>query len=646
MPPVARGSVDAADQPPSRVRQASWAAVLALLAVQAFLQGYFFPLSELIGNKPLYYIDSAFHQYQMELARQLCQQYRLVGYDPFFAAGQLGGVSFNASAKFPALMACLVGSPESVVPAYKLFSFTMGLLAPVAMVLAARMLDLGRTTAWLLGALSLLLWWTGPLRWYHTAGLVSYVAIAYWSIAFAAAFSKVCQAPSAIRVTGIALAAALGLFVHPLFAVAAVLLCAPLVLSDPIRHGGVWRIAKVSAVVALVALAANLPWLYATISLPNIASSQPYQRLVDPLLVIQEPLGIAPTASGGSRLYGALVISAIAAAALSRGQARRIVLAFIGSSVLLMAWASFGALSPSIAALQPNRFSALAWLALAVPAAHGAALLAAAWAAPRGERRTATRVSLITATLAIAAISGYFVREAALEVFSSRAARYAVARPEVKGEGPLSTQLVDWIRTHTDTSARVLFENSLARVHDHAHIAGLLALQTQREFIGGPYPFTDFASAWDGVAFAQPLTTLPPPELVRLLDLYNVKWMLCHSAQCRSAMAALPGVVEVATLGTVVAFERPMTPSYFISGDGSVRARCINRVDIEAHGAGPLVLKYHWVPGLVAVPPMDIGKRYFGGDPRPFIEIERPAMQFSLGVGAPATRCDPSNRGM
>jgi hypothetical protein len=52
----------------------------------------------------------------------------VVGYDPFFAAGYLGGVTFNASAKFPALLSCSIGTADAVVPIYKFFSFTMGVL--------------------------------------------------------------------------------------------------------------------------------------------------------------------------------------------------------------------------------------------------------------------------------------------------------------------------------------------------------------------------------------------------------------------------------------------------------------------------------------------------------------------------------------
>jgi hypothetical protein len=612
--------------------------LLATLAIQFALQSWFFPLKELFTATPLYYIDSAFHQYQMETARLLCAGHRLLGYDPYFAAGYLGGVTFNASAKLPALASCLIGSSQSVVPMYKLFSFTMGVLAPAALVLAARWLRFDVRATWIAALFGLLSWWTGPLRWYHTAGLVSYVAVTYAAVPFAAGASLACREPTAFRVFGVAAAAALLTLIHPLFVVIAIVLCGAVLLGDLPAHGGMRRIVAPVIVAAVTVFAVNGAWLVASLGAPNFATvEQPYQRLVDPLLVLREPLGIAATAAGGSRLYVGLLVGAFAALRLAGASRRRSWMTWIGAAALLMLWASLGGLHKGIASLQPNRFSALAWLVLSLPAAWGTAALWNAWRQRTGNFRIVAGAGL----LSVALVTGFFVREAALEIFSERAARYAVARPEVKGEGPLSPRLVDWIRTNTDASSRVFFETSLARIHDHAHMAGVYALQTQREFIGGPYPYMDFVSAWDGVAFGRPLETIATADLVRYLDLYNVKWMLCHSAPCRRAMEALPETSSVATIGPLVAYRRQVTPGFFIAGSGNVRGRCINRVDIEVDGAGAgeVVLKYHWVPGLVSTPPMTLEKRFILDDPRPFIAIAHPAPRFSLGVGEPARTC-------
>ena len=615
-----------------------WAIVIATLAVQFALQSWFFPIGELLTSTPLYYIDSPFHQYQMEVARQLCHQHALVGYDPFFAAGHLGGVTFNASAKVPALAACIVDDPDAVAALYKIFSFAMAVLAPAAFAAAAVWLQLPRLATAFAAGFGLLLWWTGPMRWYHTAGLVSYVAVAYGVVAFAAAYSCVCRRPTALRVLGVSLGAAFGTLLHPLFAVAALLVCAPIVLLDVRGHGGWRRIAGVSVAVVAAVVAVDGGWLYASLHGPNFATvEQPYQRLVDPWLFVHEAIGHAQTASGGSRLYLALLVGAGAAVWLGSARRRRFFAALWMASALLMLWASFGGLSKPIAALQPNRFSALAWLAL--PASGGMSMLVeevrvrqAAW----------RRAAMAAAVLGTTALSLLFVREAGIEIFTQRPGRYAVAPPEVRGEGALSNALVAWLRANTDPSARVFFETSLARIHDRAHMAGIYALESQREFIGGPYPFTDFASAWDGVAFGQPLQRRPASELSRYLDLYNVRWMLCHTTACRSAMEALPDTRQVGKIDAVTAYERSQQPGYFAIGTGEVLARCVNRVEVSVQGAGPVVLKYHWVPGLVSDPPQAIEPMPMLDDPRPLIRIEHPLPRFAIGVGRPAERCGSS----
>ena len=116
------------------------------------------------------------------------------------------------------------------------------------------------------------------MRWYHTAGLGSYVA-AYGVIPFAAALDRVCRRPSAGGVLAVSFAAALGTLLHPLFAVAAVLR-APVLIADVGRHDEWRRIAAVSTAAAATTIVIDGPWLYASLRAPNLASvEQPTARM-------------------------------------------------------------------------------------------------------------------------------------------------------------------------------------------------------------------------------------------------------------------------------------------------------------------------------------------------------------------------------
>ena len=615
----------------------AWLPLLAAMLLQLALQAWFFPVSELFSAKRLVYIDAPFHQYQMEVARALCAEHLLLGYDPYFAAGYQAGVTFNASAKIPALLACAVGSPAAVAPIYKLFSFSMGVIAPALLVLAGALIGLPRRVLWVLLAAGLLMWWTGPMRWYHTAGLVSWVASAFLAIPYALAAVQVAMRPSTWRLMAVAVVGALGMLLHPLFPLEVLMIALPLLVLTWRRDVPLLRFLAAAAFICAVVLLVNGPWLQASLSAPSYASIPgPHQRSVDPLLAAHELVGSAETAAGGSRFYLALLAGAVAAMLLSAGDLRRRLGALVAGTAIILIWASIGGLSMAIGVLQPNRFSALAWLVLVVPACWGWSALLDRTLAGTG----VARLAAAGAALAIALLGLVFVREAWVEIFTTRPGRYAVPRPEVKGAGQLSQAIVDFLQQHTDNSARVYFETSLGRIHDRGHMAGLYALATNREFIGGPYPFTDFANAWDATAFGQALPALSTSALLKHLDLYNVKWMLCHSSACRQAMAALPGVLLVADLGLVTAYERPIQGNYFASGAGRVVRRCFNLVELETEGAGEMVLKYHWVPGMVSVPPATIERRDLLPGARPFVVLRDPPRHLVLTTGDPtAAKC-------
>ena len=622
---------------PTAGGEAGGKATLVMIAVtlllQFALQAAFFPLPALFDATSLGYIDAPFHQYQMELARQLCAEGQAVGYDPFFAAGHLGGVTFNASAKLPALLACMIGSPESVSTIYKHFSFWSGVLAPALPVLACSLLRLPASVAALAAILAVLTWWTGAMRWYHTAGMVAYVLTAYACIPFAVAAAATCGRPTTVRIALLTLLATLGFLLHPLFALAATLLGLPLLLADRAATGKPGRSAAVATTLVLGMLALNTFWLAESLSAPGFANvAQPYQRVVDPLLPLRELLGTAPTAAGGSRLYGGLVVAAALFLAFYKGRQRRALLALTAAAVLTLLWASLAALVPPLATLQPNRFSALGWLCLLLPAAAGLDAAARQWPSSRGVGRWLRG----GAVAAVGVLTLFFARETWHEVFAPDGApRYAVAPPEARPTGELSRQIIEFLRQHTDPSGRVLFENSLARVHDRGHFAGLYALASDREFIGGPYPFTDFASSWDDHAFGAGYGDHPPQAMVDLLDAFNVRWMLCHSEGCRTAMATLPGVQELAVLGPVVAYGRSSSPGFVVQGHARIAGRCINRLELADVSGSPLILRYHWVPGLVSLPAGRVEPVQLVAGARPFIAIyDAPQPRLTLRVGA------------
>ena len=146
-----------------------------------------FPIAGIWSSTPLLHIDHAYHLYQVRTAILLWRDHALVGFDPSFAAGYLAGVTLNASAKVPALLAIALQPWLPPTVTYKAYVFASALLGPAAIMLAAVQLRLDSLACAALGMVTLLLWWASGFHWYHTAGMVSFVLACFlalpWSIA-------------------------------------------------------------------------------------------------------------------------------------------------------------------------------------------------------------------------------------------------------------------------------------------------------------------------------------------------------------------------------------------------------------------------------------------------------------------------------
>src|SRR4029077_10896718 len=159
--------------------------VVAALIVQFAPVAWTFPISDLLTGKPLFWIDSAYHWYQMTIASQCARGSGIICYDPFFGAGYPAGVTYNWSAKFPALLARMRDA-SGVARPHKLFASPPPILAPLCVPIAARVMDMKIRVAAVATIAGFMLWWASVLHWYHTAGMVSFVMASYAALAYIA----------------------------------------------------------------------------------------------------------------------------------------------------------------------------------------------------------------------------------------------------------------------------------------------------------------------------------------------------------------------------------------------------------------------------------------------------------------------------
>lgn len=603
--------------------------LLAALLLQAVLVGIGFPVTELFSATPLLHVDAAHHWYQITLAADLAGQSRLSGYDPTFAAGYLGGIPYNTSARLPAALAAALSPWISAAVAFKLFSVGCALLGPLAVPAAARALGLPPRVAAVSALLAIILWWASPVHWYHTAGVVAWPFAVFAALWFAASVVAFARGDGGAARFVLLLAAGAGLFLtHPLFPIAAAIAIIPM-LAVSLRTLQVGRLWAWLVVLPLGCVAANLPWILATVRNPGMADGmQPYQQAVDIHMVWQDMLGL-PSAGRGSRWYGVLVfLAAWGVAASWLPDRRKLCIALALAAVATLVFAAVGSASAPLAVIQTNRFGIQAYVMLLIPAAVGLLHMARQAVRGRGVVRIAAVPSLAIALLATA----FFANEVRRELTPGRQAYYGSEPPEVRAVGPASQWALQQLRTHTDAGARVMFELSHARVHDGAHMAGYLARESGREFIGGAYPYTHFANFWDNWAFGQPLDGMPVEKFREYLGLYNVGWLLVHSPGARAYIAQLPELSLLAQAHGLALYRVDAPHSYFVEGSGNVVGRSANRLELANLSGETVILKYHYVPGMRSEPAARVDGVVLPGDPQPFVRIRRPAAAVVLSM--------------
>jgi hypothetical protein len=193
----------------------------------------------------------------------------------------------------------------------------------------------------------------------------------------------------------------------------------------------------------------------------------------------------------------------------------------------------------------------------------------------------------------------------------------------VKGLGPKGRAVLDWLTTTTTAEGRVLFETSFARVHDGGHIVGYLQLLSGREFIGGPYN-NFFAGTRDGWMFGRPMESIEPAQFLEYLRLYNVGWIVVHSDIAKRYLRRMPDrIVAGPAFEGLETFVVRQDLTFIEAGQASVRSVAYGKLVVDEKGppGAPIVLKYHFVPGLRAVDGSELQPVFLMDDPTPFVRV-------------------------
>lgn len=603
---------------------------MSVLGVQFALLALTFPFPYGEQGDALFYIDHPYHLYQIALGRQLISNGQLVGFDPFFGAGYLGGATINASAKLPLLVSLLIPDSVSTLSLYLHYVFASALIAPASIAVVGLLLRWPCSQAIAATVLGLLFWWLGAFRWYHTAGMVSFVCACYLSIPYAVWISRVCLLSRErfphLAVIAAGLLGGLGMWLHPLFGIVVSIIVLAFLAESLLRLH--WNAILLNGIaIGLISIASNLPWILAIGEEGSELLDQPYQKAVGLGFLFNAMIGVWHQ-SMGTILNPMAIIFALAALLACTPEQRREVAIFLGGGTLCIMFASFGANVDFFARLQPNRFLAPGFLLVGLAATYAAGS-ATSWPADR-TRHQSFRFAGPLVVFLLATVLG---RELVREVLPGPHGHYGKRPPEVTPAPEIVTWLVKTIEGSTSHDGRILFETSLARRHGGGHIAGYLALQTKREFIGAPYPFLmPDRSLWDQTGFGRPLAELSDEQLVADLDLYNIGWVVTQTDQLSKRIAGLPSARLLAENAGIRFFgiDRPLSFAH----DGHVRIveRDFNRLTVSTKAGTDLILRYHWIKGIATTPQSEIEPISLSPNHPPFIVVRTPPQQFTIQV--------------
>jgi hypothetical protein len=539
---------------------------------------------------------------------------RLWVYDPSVMAGYpLGATVFDLDNVGTAVLMALL--PVSPAVAFNLVVWACLVLAPLVLWAAARLLGCTRDEAVAATAAATIV--TAAAITFRL-GMFADFAGTYLVVLVVALAARHLAHPRLGSFLALVAVGSLGLALHVLVGVVALVPCAILAIGEIVRNPrrAIFHVLAVS--LALVVL--GFPWLLPFLRFaPVLGVDYPSRFFQTGTLVAA--WGTLTVLSGWYLLL--LALAAAGFALWARRVPRLLAVAYAVWVVVLLLAGLQGSRIAFLSRLQPARLMlpmsfALCPLAGVAAVAIGRRVLRAVGGSERPAVLLAALVFLPHLIITLRTVAPVGAIAATLP---------AEAR-----------DFVTWVRSHTDRTARVMVEDRLhqeqpprdADLSGHpyfdGHFLAVLPQLTGREQIGGPYPempitphTADFAS---GMFFGRPLAEWSPGDFAAQLERYNIGWIIAWSSAALTFLDAHPAIAEpVDRLDPFRMFRVRGRTSYFLAGSGTLQAT-YNRIDVADASAAGVTLKYHWFPGFCSDPPLPVRPHAAPGLAAPFIAIE------------------------
>jgi len=631
--------------PPGRLAGAkgALAGTALIFVLHSFSLALLFnPVSGLFGTDPVIEQDWGLHAYHLNAMERFWQQDgRLWGYNPSFMAGYPSNTIQDISIKLYELLALLASAfGLNTILAFKLIVFLFAAAIPWMLFWAARNFFGEAFDSPLIGLLAALLgtayWWNSLPREMFFYGMIGFPPASYGLILSLSFLYRALRSRRFLTWAHCAWAVSLAVML-PLHLQAAILLVLLALLllvvcRDSASRAGLFWI----VIGAVLAVAVNLFWLIPLFNhrgddiSTSLVTQLPLFLSADPLTFIKDYL--SPAGYWSFRVsywekgwrWLLLILGLAGMARLVRSKRRDLGIILIFAAAGLFALTYFGSLISFVKGWQPLRFKILYDLCWVLPASF----FLSVWRPGALSRSRSILFSLLLA----GGISTFLINVIQTEANPRLRLRTRISSPV--------NEILDWIRNKTSMDARVLFEESgdeTGFIYDGMYLSSFIPRTTGRQLIGGPINLYNdrhhFAELHSAQLFKRDIATFTDQELESYFRAYNIGAAVVFHPRTIQRLLVLPKLVSLdQKVGSIHLMKINQPPNWFLMGAGEAKAGW-NRIDCYNVQGSEVLLKYHWVAGLVASPPLLIEPAKVLEDPIPFIKILHPPSQFTLRLG-------------
>jgi hypothetical protein len=600
-------------------------------------------LPGLYNPDPIIEQDWGLHFHHLKSLEAFWQQDRSSwGYNPLFMAGYPSNTIQDLSIKlFEFLSLALSSIALTPIQWFKITAFIAMAAIPWLMYFSARNLlaraEIRNTAAVAAALFGTIYWWNSLPREMFFYGMIGYSTAAYASILGVSLFYRLTQQQTcwgAVHLGWMLFA----ITILPLH-VQSVIIFLPSILALLIarpnlidRHLVLWTVGA-----ATISLALNLVWIMPAFThrgddvSQSIVEQLPLFLSTDPLTLVKDYLVPKNYWSfrqsfweKGFRLM-LLILGTAGTVKLLRRDDKNVGILLSAALISLFLITYFSFLVPALQAWQPMRFKVPFDLFLVIAAAYALAVwLKASSAASRF-------ASYNVPFLLLAATVTFLVNLVHTESQGKLRLRTLI-RPEI-------SELLRWVGQNTPEEGRVLFEESgdeTGFVYDGMYLSSFIPYWSGRQLIGGPINLYNdrhhFAQFHSGRLFGRDIKAFTDDEIKQHFRLYNIGAVVAFHPDSVKRLVSVPGLVTLdRRVGPVHLMRANQPPDWFVQGQGQVIAK-LNRLEVSTSGANEVLLKYHWLDGLVSNPPATIIPVKISDDPIPFIKVIDPPRSFVLQV--------------